>query len=141
MFERVLRDSMSKSIKKRSAGFTLTEVVVASSLLIVAMVPILKGLTSVHYTASLVKQRTDSLNHAQTVLEDIKARSIYDFDGSFNEISEDIGSSYLYTSTGVAVGSNLKQITVTVGHDKDDNGNLQSTEVLVTLDTLVAKRW
>ena len=39
--------SWSKSkTANRFAGFTLTEVVIASALLIIAMVPILKGLTS-----------------------------------------------------------------------------------------------
>lgn len=132
---------MSKGANRRSAGFTLTEVIVASSLLIMAMVPILKGLTSVHLTASLVEQRTKSLNYAQTILEDIKARSIYDYNGNYDKIDKDLGDSYLYMSKAVGQGPNLKRITVTVGYDKDGDGNLQAAETLVTLDTLVAKRW
>ena len=132
---------MSKRAKSRSAGFTLTEVVVASSLLIMAMVPILKGLTSVHLTASLVEQRTKSLNHAQTVLDDIKARLVYDYNGNHNQNDEDLGDSYLYTLRAVAQGPNLRKITVTTGYDKDRDSNLQTSEVLVTLETLIAKRW
>ena len=148
MLGKVFKNSMSKNANRRSAGFTLTEVVVASSLLIVAMVPILKGLTSVHLTASLVEQRTNSLNYAQTILEDIKARSIYDFTGNYNknnkevkDVIKGVDESYLYTSTTGAMGPDLRRMTVVTGYDKNDNGNLQAAEVLVTLDTLIAKRW
>ncbi len=139
---------MSKNANKKSAGFTLTEVIVASSLLIMAMVPILKGLTSVHLTASLVEQRTKSLDYAQTILENIKARSVYDFTGNYNKVNEEVedvidgvDESYLYTSRAVAQSPNLKRMTVVTGYDKNDNGTLQTAEVLVTLDTLIAKRW
>lgn len=139
---------MSKRSKSRSAGFTLTEVVVASSLLIMAMVPILKGLTSVHLTASLVEQRTKSLDYAQTIIEDIKARSVYGYNGNYNKVNKEVkdvikgvDESYLYTSTAVAMGPDLRRMTVVTGYDKNDNGTLQAAEVLVTLDTLIAKRW
>jgi len=105
-------------------------VIVASSLLIVAMVPILKGLTSVHLTASLVEQRTESLNHAQTILESIKASSIYDFNGNYSKTNQDLGDSYLCTSRAAVVSGDLQRITVTVGYDKNGNGNLQVPEVL-----------
>ena len=148
MFGRVLRNSMSKGTKRKSAGFTLTEVIVASSLLIMAMVPILKGLTSVHLTASLVEQRTKSLDYAQTILEDIKARSVYDFTGNYNKVNKEVedvidgvDESYLYTSKAVPMSPDLRRMTVVTGYDKDDNGALQAVEVLVTLDTLIAKRW
>lgn len=148
MFGRVLKNSMSKDANRRSAGFTLTEVVVASSLLIMAMVPILKGLTSVHLTASLVEQRTKSLDYAQTILEDIKVRSVYDFTGNYNKVNrgvddviDGVDESYLYTSTAVAMGADLRRMTVVTGYDKNHNGVLQAAEVLVTLDTLIARRW
>jgi hypothetical protein len=112
------------------------------------MVPILKGLTSVHLTASLVEQRTNSLNYAQTILEDIKARTIYDYDGNYNETNRGVkevitgvNESYLYTSRIVVQGSDLKQMTVVAGYDKNDDGILQAAEILVTLDTLIAQRW
>ncbi len=148
MFGRVFRNSISKSNNRKSAGFTLTEVVVASSLLIMAMVPILKGLTSVHLTASLVERRTNSLNYAQTILEDIKARSIYDYTDNYNETNEEvediitgIDDSYLYTVRATAVGADLRRMTVVTGYDKNDDNILQAAEVLITLDTLIAQRW
>lgn len=148
MLGKIFGNSISKNANKRSAGFTLTEVIVASSLLAVAMVPILKGLTSVHLTASLVEQRTKSLNYAQTIVEDIKARSVYDYNDNYNKVNQEakdiikgVDESYLYTSMAVAMGPNLRRMTVVTGYDKDDNGALQPAEVLVTLDTLVAKRW
>ena len=139
---------MSKRAKSRLAGFTLTEVIVASSLLITAMVPILKGLTSVHLTASLVEQRTNSLNYAQTILEDIKARSIYDYTDNYNKVNKEVedvidgvDELYLYTSNVVVQSPDLKKITVKTGYDKNGDGNLQTAEVLIKLETLIAERW
>ncbi len=67
------------------AAFTLTEVVVASTLLILAIVPILKGLTSVHVNSIIIERKTRSLTLAQAKLNEIKARSIYDYTSDFTE--------------------------------------------------------
>jgi prepilin-type N-terminal cleavage/methylation domain-containing protein len=58
-------------------GFTLIEVLMASMLLTIAMVPILKGLTSAHTLDVKIERRMRSLTLAEAKLEDIKARSIY----------------------------------------------------------------
>ena len=69
------------------AGFTLTEVVVASALLIVAISPILKALTSAHLNTTIIEHKTRSLTLAQAKLDEIKARSIYNYTNSGNPIS------------------------------------------------------
>jgi len=117
--------------RRRPAGFTLTEVVMASALLIAAIAPILKALTTAHYSSSLIERKTLSLTLARKKLEDI----------SFTEPNESLGGSYLCTVADKAVSADLRKITVSVGCDTDGNGSLAGGEVLVVLETLLAKRW
>jgi len=122
-------------------GLTLTEVIVASALLIVAVVPILKALTSAQVTTRIIEQKTRSLILAQAKLDDIKARSIYNYAGSFVEDNTALDGGYLCQVVDSAKGTDLRQIVVSVGYDLNGNGSLQSEEVHVTLSTLLARRW
>ncbi len=122
-------------------AFTLTEVVVASALLISAIVPILKALTSVHLHASMIEQKTRCLNIAQTRLEEIKARSIYSYNAAFAETNTTVDGAYLRTVSDTAVSPNLRRIVVSCGYDTDRNGVLAAGETLITLQTLIARRW
>lgn len=125
----------------KPSGFTLTEVIVVSSLLIIAIVPILKALTTAHLSSTLIRHKTRSLTLAQAKLDEIKARSIYNYATSFAESSAVIDGSYLCTVKDVAQSANLRNIEVLVGHDADGNGILASNEIFVTLETLISKRW
>lgn len=127
-------------IKKRFAGFTLTEVVMASAILIVAMVPILKALTTAHVSTSIIEHRTNSLIYAQSKLDEIKARMINSYTDSYSETNSVITGSYLCNVDDSSVNSNLKQITVSVGYDSNGDSALGSDEIEVTLTTLIAKR-
>jgi type II secretory pathway pseudopilin PulG len=131
----------SKRRCRKARAFTLTEVVVASGLLVVAMVPILRGLTAAHFGARIIEKKTASLSLAQTKLDEIKVRSIYNYSGTYAETNTDMGNSYLCSVTVSAIGANLKNITVDVGHDNDGNSVLAAGEISVTLETLIAKRW
>jgi len=128
--------------KKRRflTGFTLTEVVVASTLLLIAIVPILKALTAVHVSAAVIERRTRSLMLAQAKLDEIRARSIYSYSDSFWEWSTSLDGLYLCNVGDWPEGFNLRRITVSVGYDLSEGGWLTSDEVEVTLSTLVAKR-
>ncbi|MHC4337916.1 MAG: type IV pilus modification PilV family protein [Planctomycetota bacterium] len=126
-------------IENRSAGFTLTEVIIASALLIVAIVPILKGLTSAHLTSTIIEHRTHSLTLAQAKLDDIRARSIYNYSDNFQENDVSLDGAYLCDVQ--ASGGDPRTITVSVGYDVNGNGILTPAEVEVTLSTLVARRW
>jgi prepilin-type N-terminal cleavage/methylation domain-containing protein len=128
-------------IENRSAGFTLTEVMIASALLIVAIVPILKGLTSAHLTSTIIERKTHSLTLAQAKLDDIRARSIYNYSDNFRENNVSLDGAYLCdVQDGSLPGGDLRTITVSVGYDLNSNSVLQPSEVEVTLATLVAKR-
>ncbi len=131
------------SIKSRTMGFTLTEVIVASSLLILALVPILKALTTAHVSTTIIERRTQSLILARAKLDKIKACSIYDYTNtgaSFTENNTVLDGSYLCNVSDNS-GDPLKQITVSVGYDINSDSNLADSEIEVTLSTLIARRW
>jgi prepilin-type N-terminal cleavage/methylation domain-containing protein len=125
------------------AGFTLTEVIVASALLIIAMVPILRALTGAHVSSTSIEYKTRSLTLAQAKLDEIKARSIYDYTNggsSFTESNTSVDGSYLCNVTDDS-GDPLKTIAVSVGYDLNGNETLAADEIEVTLTTYLAKRW
>ena len=128
-------------IANRYKGLTLTEVVMASALLLIVMVPILKALTSAQVSSAIIEQKTCSLMLAQAKLDDIKARSIYSYGSSFTEANTSFDGSYLCTVSDSGAASDLRQITVEVGYDLDGSNTLNAQEVDVTLATLVARRW
>lgn len=129
-------------IENRSAGFTITEVVIASALLIVVIVPILKALTSAHASSRIIERKTRCLMLAQAKLDDIRARSIqnYGTPGSFSENNTSLDGSYLCDVVDAGAGVNLKKIAVSVGYDLNGNGMLHPSEVEVVLSTLMARR-
>ena len=127
--------------RKRHAGFTITEVVVASSLLVVAMVPILKALTAAHLNSTIIERKTRSLTLAQAKLDDIKARSVYDYTTSYAVSNLALDGDYLCNVADTGSASDIRTVTVDVGLDLDGNSVLAAGEVFVSLDTMIAKRW
>ncbi len=132
-------------IAKRLAGLTLIEVVIASSLLIIAIIPILRGLAIAHTNAIKIERKSRSLLLAQAKLDNIKARSIYSYTngGSPTEFFEEntsLDGSYLCNVTD-NTGDPLKTITASVGFDSDGDTSLSSDEVDITIATLIARRW
>ncbi|HUU19916.1 MAG TPA: hypothetical protein VMW72_22380 [Sedimentisphaerales bacterium] len=123
------------------AGFTMTEVVVASTLLIIAIVPILKVLTSAHVTSTIIERKTRSLTLAQAKLDEIRARSIYNYSSNFVETSTSLDGPYLCDVKDTSKGTDLREITISVGYDLNGNSMLEADEVEVTLATLIARRW
>jgi prepilin-type N-terminal cleavage/methylation domain-containing protein len=127
-------------IQNRDRGFTLTEVVMASALLFVVMVPILKALTTAHVSTSIIEHRTNSLVFAQSKLDEIKAQMINSYTDTYTETNSVIDGSYLCNVDESSVNSNLKQITVSVGYDFNGNSVLETDEIDVILATLIARR-
>ena len=126
---------------RKSGGFTLTEVVIATSLLVIAIVPILRALTIAHVTSSIIERKTSSLIFAQAKLDEIKARSIYDYSSTFAETNTALEGLYLCNVEDTSVNANLKQIKVSVGEDLNGNSTLDTDEIEITLATLIANRW
>jgi hypothetical protein len=135
------RTKEERAIAKRPAGFTLSEVVVASALVIIAIVPILKALSASHLNTIIIERKTRSLTLAQGKLNEIKARSIYNYGDTFAETNTPVDGLYLCSVTDVAADPNLREITVTVGYDVNGGGDLGADEISVSLATYLAKRW
>jgi hypothetical protein len=117
--------------------------VVASLLLGVAMIPILKALTNANLSTIVIEQKTRSLTLAQAKLDEIKARSIYNYTNSGSSFKEDNNSLDGLYLCNVAdnEADPLKTITVSVGYDLNGDSTLASDEIQVTLATLLARRW
>ena len=106
----------------RYAGLTLTEVVIASALLI-------------------IERKSRSLILARAKLDEIKARSVYHYGDTFAQTDVPLDGSYLCNVEDSAISSNLRKITVSVGYDLDGGNSLEPDEIEVTLATCEAKRW
>ena len=127
--------------KYHFTGFTLSEVIIALALLIVAIVPVLKALTFVHLNSTLVERRTKNMLLAQAKLDDIKARSIYNYSGSFSGNDTVLEGSYLCNVSDTGSGTDLRTITISAGFDTDGDTTLDADEIKVTLSTYLANRW
>ena len=124
----------------RNSGFTLSEVIIASVLLLVAIIPILKALTISQVTSNSVEHKTISLLLAQSKLDRIRALSIYDYASSFDESSVSLDGSYLCNVADTSAGTNLRTIAVAVGFDQNGSSTLEAGEIEVTLTSLLATR-
>lgn len=128
------------NITKAEAGLTITEAVMASALLLVAMTTVLKALTNAHFSTIGLEHKTVSLALAQARLDEIRARSIYHYSDSFAQTNLVLSGSYLCNVTDDG-GDPLRAITVSVGYDANNNSTLDSDEIGVALSTLIARRW
>ncbi len=130
-------------IDKRFAGLTIIEVVAASILLIVVLVPILRCLTIAHASTIKIEHKTRSLILAQARLDQIRVRSIYDYTNggvSFAQDSNSIDGLYLCNVTDNS-GDPLKAVTVSAGFDSNGDSTLSASEVQASVATLIARRW
>ena len=121
-------------------GLSIIEVVTASALLIIAIVPILRSLTKAHMYSAEVVTITQSLILAQKKLDEIKADSVYHYSSSFTANDAVLSGSYLCDVTDDGDAS-LRTITVAAGFDQNGDNALSSGEYEVTLATKIAKRW
>lgn len=113
----------------------------ASGLLVVAMVPILRGLTAAHLNSNIIERKTRSLTLAQAKLDDIKVRSIYFYTTSYAVSNLALEGNYLCNVADTGSISDIRTITVEVGLDLDGDSFLAAGEVSVSLSTLLANRW
>jgi hypothetical protein len=107
--------------------------------LAIAIVPILKALSTATLTSTKIERKTRSLALAQTKLDEIRARSIYSYGQSFRESSRLLEDSYLCSVSDDGDPS-LRSVSVSVGYDVNLDGRLARDEVDVTLATYIARR-
>ena len=131
---------INKLVSRNRKAVTLTEVVMASALLIIAIVPILRGLAGSHSASTAIERRTRSLMLAQVKMEDIRARTINNYSSSFKQDDISLDTNFRCDVKDTASGSDLRKITVKVGFDDDSDSKLDNDEVDAELVTLIAKR-
>ena len=120
-------------------GVTLTEAVVASALLLIGIVPLLKALATTHAMDRAIERKSWSLMLAQRELERIRAHCLYHYDENFSPSSFLVQDGYLCTVTDDRDPA-LRTVTVLVGLDLNADGLLSEDEVEVCLSTRVARR-
>ena len=126
-------------VRRARRGVTLTEVVVAATLLAVAIVPVLRALTVAQAMGTVIERKTQFLVLAQGTLDEIRARAFHHYDGSFRKDSGSLVGAYLCNVTDDQHPT-LRLVTVSVGFDLNSDGRLTHDEVDVTLVTYVARR-
>ena len=127
-----------KLSRGRRAGVTLTEVVVASVLLLICIAPLLKALTAAQVMDRAIERRSWSLMLAQERLEWVRARSIHHYDDCCSTSSAAMRDGYLCTIADDG-HPKLKTVTVSVGLDQNEDGVLSQHETEVSLSTRLAK--
>ena len=130
---------MIEQSKHKRGGFTLTEVLVASSILVVVMVPVLKALTQAHVGSRKIEWKTQGMVFAQAKLDEIRARAQADYDASYAVGNESCGNSYYCRVVDTGYGSDIRTVTVQVGYDQDGDKGLDSSEVSVELKSLITR--
>jgi hypothetical protein len=133
-----------KNKSKYRHCFTIAEVVVASLLLTVAMVPILQALTASHKLDMTIEYKTHCLVLAKAKLEEIKADSIYNYDNDFSEEILLIEGDYelrVLDEDFSPANSNLRLLTIYAGYDKNHNNVFENEEIEVSIRTFLARRW
>ena len=123
--------------RTRRTGLTLMEVLVASALLGIALVPAFDMVTRGMVLARDVEVRSRAVFLAEREMETALAAAGQNFSASLTKQSQDLGDGYRATVTESTSGL-MKTVTVQAGFDADRNGTLSSGEVLATFATVVA---
>jgi hypothetical protein len=119
---------------------TLTEIIVASTLLVLSLIPLLRALTVAQAMDRVIERRSWSLMLAQAELDRIRAQSVYEYDRDFNAASAALDGAYLCAVLDDQDPS-LRTITVSVGLDGNGDHTLASDEIEASLCTCLARRW
>jgi prepilin-type N-terminal cleavage/methylation domain-containing protein len=121
-------------------GYTLTEVLVASVLLLVVSVPMLKALTAGYVYANSIQYKTQSTACAQSRLARARAIASVQYDVSLAESNTDVGQGYLCSVSDTGYAADIRTIAVSAGFDRDENGILDTDEIDITLTSKIARR-
>jgi hypothetical protein len=131
--------TMQRGRGARCSGVTITEAVVASGLLLVCVVPLLRALTVAQAADRAIERKSWSLLLAQQELERLRACCARCYDGCYRTSSATLRDGYLCTIDDDK-DPVLRTVTVSVGLDRDGDGVLSPGEVEVSLCTRLARR-
>lgn len=134
------RLSLKSAAKKSNRGFTLTEVVVASALLLVISVPMLKALTSAYTYSNSIARKTKSVMYAQSRLDRARSVAAGQYNTSLTENDVVMGDGYLCSIRDTGYSGDIRTVTVLAGLDQNANGSLALDEIEITLHTKIARR-
>lgn len=128
------------SRNRRNYGFTFVELIIAAAILSFAMIPVIRALTISHSQGSFLEQHARSTSLATATIERIRAESVNNYNRSFSINNKNMGHHYLCSVIDTRQTDDLRKITVNVGYDSDQNGNLGEKEIKITLSTYVARK-
>jgi Tfp pilus assembly protein PilV len=131
---------MRHSRPKFAKGYTLTEVLVASALLIAISVPMLKALTAGYVFSNSIKCKTKSAIYAKSRLDHTRAVAAGQYNTSLTENNTAMGGGYLCRVSDTGYAGDIRTVSVLAGSDENENGTLDSAEIQITLTTLIARR-
>lgn len=123
--------------RRHRRGMSLIEVLMASTLLLVAAVPITGAILKGAALSRHIELRTRATLLAQRLLEAAMASAAENFAAEAGSVEQDLGNRFVGKKISTITGL-TKTITVQVGWDGDANGHLSAGEVLATLGTVVA---
>jgi len=125
---------------KFKKGYTLTEVLVASALLILVSVPMFKALTANYVFSNSIQYKTKSVIYAKSRLDRARAIAAGNYNTALVESNTSLGEGYFCSVTDTGFAGNIRTVSVSAGYDNDEDGTLDTGEVQITLNTLIARR-
>ncbi len=131
-----------EAIYANEVGFTLLEVLAAIVILSVVLIPLTEMLPRTLILDSQLERETRAAFLAQQKLEGVKCRAMYNFNPDYDESATAFpfpDSTFKYTVSDDQ-GSEIREISVTVWYDEDDDNTVDDDEESIELNTKIAKR-
>lgn len=125
---------------KFKKGYTLTEVLVASALLVAVSIPMFKALTANYVFSNAIQYKTRSVICAKSRLDRARAIAVGQYNTALTESDVDTGQGYLCSVTDTGFAADIRTVSVSAGYDKDEDGTLDAGEIQITLSTLITRR-
>ena len=109
-------------------GYTLLEIIVAISILSIALIPLMEMLPSAMVLETQLERETKAAFLAQQKLEEVKGKALYNFDQDRSEAAAAFPSpdSHFKYTVSDDQGTEIKEIEVNVWHDENSNGKMDS---------------
>ena len=129
-------------LKKQEDGYTLLEVLLTISILSIALIPLMEMLPRALLLDAQLEREARIAFLAHQKLEEVKIKSIYDFDQDYTESATAFAapdSQFKYTVSDDQ-GAEIKEAAVNVWYDENNNGSVDQDEEQIELNTKIARR-
>jgi prepilin-type N-terminal cleavage/methylation domain-containing protein len=130
-----------KKLKSNELGFTFIEVIAAMTIMAVALIPIISIFPNVFIINRQVEHVTTATFLAEKKMEEIKSQIFSDFSSSYGEFAafSEPHSAYKYIVTDDE-GVGIKELSITVWYDENDDDVIDDNEDQVNLNIKMADR-